>query len=71
MLGSLKKPTGSRSDLGPVQAAVGAAGEGASNGARAAARWMQQLWAQQTNPSANVDGLDQKCPIDSNASIVW
>ena len=38
---------------------------------RAAARWMQQLWAQQTNPSANVDGLDQKCPTDSNASIVW
>ena len=31
----------------------------------------KRLWAQQTNPSANVDGPDQKCPIDSNASIVW
>ncbi len=64
-------PMSSPPGRGPVQAAVGAAGEGASNGARAAARWVQQLWTQQTNPSANVDGLDQKCPTDSNASIIW
>ena len=53
-----------------MQAAVEAAGEGAVNGTRAAARRMHRLWAQQTNSSANVDGPNQKCPIDSNASIV-